>query len=111
MLMIILLSRSLPDFCSFPKLGSRFKFGPHFVTNLLPFSLPKSIKNPSKIEAGRLPGGFLGASVGVRGVRGRPQRIGKDFGAVLEPSWARLGDVLGGQEAVLEVSGEHLGGL
>ena len=44
-------------------------------------------------------------------MRGRLEGIGKHFGAVLEPSWARLGDVLGGQEAVLEVSGEHLGGF
>ena len=100
----------LIDFCSFPKLGSRFKFGPHFVTNLLPFSLPKnlekSIQNLGREASWRLSG--PGASGGVRR---RPEAIGKHFGAVLGPSWALLGGVLGGQEAVLEVSGEHLGGL
>ena len=70
-------------------------YRPHFFTNLLPFSFRKSIKKTSKIEAAGFLDALRGRSESILGLLGSRKMLKRASGSVLEPSWGRLGRVVG----------------
>ena len=82
---------------------------------LLPTSFHFPSQSPLKIHPKSRPWGFLeglpGRLEGIPGLLGSRKALETASGGVLDASWGCLGGVLGGQEAVLGVSGKHFGGF